>query len=624
MCGIAGGADENGIEPRALVRALEAIRHRGPDDCGKYIDRSVALGMRRLAIIDVAGGVQPISSEDGNVLVVFNGEIYNYREIREDLIQCGHVFKTDSDTEVLVHLYEQYGTEMCTHLHGMFAFAIWDKQTECLFLGRDRFGKKPLYFRRTASGGILFASEIKALRALAPEADWAISDQAVSDYLSLGYVQQPDTIFASAQMVPAASWLQYCNGTIQQGRYWSLDFSPSKISYREAREKTQALIANAVRVRLRSDVPLGVFLSGGIDSSIVAYEAARVVGDQLSTFTVAVPDASMDESAIAIRTAKSLNVRNHVLHLDVNPYDILQQVVRQYDQPFADSSAIPSFAVSKMAREHVSVVLNGDGGDEVFAGYRRHVAAHWSSMFDWLPPFASKALSQTFLTASKRRRSTFGFAARLMRGLNMEQGRRYLAWTSDQLFEDDKRSYWKRSGLQSTEQRIEKIIPSNLTGLQAQLAADMRINLLSDLLVKMDIATMAHSLEARSPLLDHRLVEFVATLPSRFLVRGSVPKWLLRDAYRDRLPAEVIRGKKRGFEIPMQRWLKGELRDLLFDSVGSPNARVKGFLDSDFVDEMLKGNALPDRNRMYITYSLLVLELWLRNFEEQSSARLVA
>jgi len=624
MCGIAGGVDRVGVESRALGRALEAIRHRGPDDCGTYVDRSVALGMRRLAIIDVRGGDQPIANEDGNVLVVFNGEIYNYRELRKQLASRGHVFKTDSDTEVLVHLYEEYGTEMCKHLRGMFAFAIWDKRAECLFLGRDRFGKKPLYYRRTKSGGIVFASEIKALRELAVEASWGVCEQAVSDYLSLAHVQQPGTIFTDVQMVPAGSWLQYCQERVELEQYWSLDFTPVPISYREARERTQGLIAEAVRVRLRSDVPLGVFLSGGVDSSVIAYEAARVVGSQLSTFTVAVPDAAIDESAVAKRTAQFLNVRNHVLHLDFDPSDTLQQVVRQYDQPFADSSAIPSFVVSEMAREHVAVVLNGDGGDEVFAGYRRHVAAHWSARFNWLPDVASKALSRAFLTASRRRRSALGYAARMAKGLSMGRGRRYLAWTSDQLFEDEKQRHWRGSKLRSTEQQIEEIIPINLTGLQAQLAAEMRINLLSNLLVKMDIATMAHSLEARSPLLDHHLVEFVAGLPSRFLVRGRVPKWLLRDAYRDRLPREVISGKKRGFEIPMRRWLKGELRDLLFDSVGSPRSRVKEFLEADFVDGILNEKSLPDRNLEYMKYSLLVLELWLRNFHEHGASRLVA
>jgi asparagine synthase (glutamine-hydrolysing) len=623
MCGIHGGWLTEGIDRSAINASLNAIVHRGPDDSGTYEARPAFLGMRRLSIIDLAGGHQPIFNEDGRIAVVFNGEIYNYRELIPELQAKGHVFQTKSDTEVLVHLYEEHGTDMCRHLRGMFAFAIWDGREQCLFIGRDRFGKKPLYYARTRSGGLLLASELKALVPLMKAAGETLSvrQQGIYDYLSLSYLPQPATIYDEVSCVPAGAWMRFDGQGLKIEPYWRMNYEPkSSISYEEAKSRTRELIAEAVRLRLRSDVPLGVFLSGGVDSSVIAYEAARALGESLQTFTVAVVDEALDESAVARRTASALGVQNTVLNMQVSPLDSLQRLVRQYDQPYADSSAIPSMEISRLAREHVKVVLNGDGGDELFAGYRRYVAAEWGDRFRWMPASLAGMSAGVLEAAARRRRSALGFGARFMRGLAMAPGARYLAWTSDMLTERDKQRVWIGEPMRPTETWIEFVLPTGLSSLDTQLCGDAKLILPSDLLVKMDIATSSASLEGRSPLMDHVVAEFTAGLPNAYRVSGGRPKAILRDAYKGLLPEEVIVGAKKGFEIPMASWLKQELRPVLMDTVGSRSAHVRNFLDGDFVDDILGARTFQDRNWAGTCYALMVLELWLREASAWSKA----
>ena len=572
------------------------------------------MGMRRLAIIDVDGGHQPIYNEDRTLAVVFNGEIYNYRELMMGLKARGHTFVTDSDTEVLVHLYEEKGEQMVDDLRGMFAFSIHDTRDNSLFIARDRFGKKPLYYTRPGSGGLLYASEIKALRPLARAAGecWQINEQAIYDYLSLGVVPQPSTVYLGVYALPPGSWMRFRDETLTIHEYWRPEFSPkTDLSYEAAQERVRSEIAEATRLRLRSDVPLGVFLSGGVDSSVIAYEAAQQVGETLQTFTVNT-GAGFDESPVAQRTAQSLGVKNEVLHIQPSALEGLQTLVRQYDQPYSDSSAIPSLEISRLARERVTVVLNGDGGDEVFAGYRRYVAAVQSARLDILPARLARTLATGLEPFAGARRSPLGLAARFARGLALSPAERYLAWTTDMLREGDKRQVWRRDPRLPTEDRIASIQRHELDALDKQLAADAGINLLSDLLVKMDMATMAHSLEGRSPLLDHKVAEFAWTLPDSYRVRGGTPKAILRDAYRGRLSDEVIGGAKRGFEIPLVGWLEGELKAILKDTLGDPRALVRSYLEGHFIDALLERQVMTDRNWAYIVYALLVLELWLQ------------
>ncbi|MCA9061900.1 MAG: asparagine synthase (glutamine-hydrolyzing) [Planctomycetaceae bacterium] len=601
-----------------VVRSsLDSMIHRGPDDSGILQDQNISLAMRRLIVIDPETGRQPVSNEDQTVSVVLNGEIYNYMELRDKLVSRGHIFQTQSDTEVLVHLYEEYGTDMCQHLRGMFAFAIWDRSRRRLLMARDRFGKKPCYYSQPPQGGIVFASEIKALRPLldAVGVDCTLNWQGVYDFLSLGVVPQPSTIYRQIQTLPPASWLLYDGESVTVQRYWSLDWTPSALTpAMDVCELTRNHISEAVRIRLRSDVPLGIFLSGGLDSSIVALEASRQISGNLDCFTIATDDARYDESHIARRTAGLLGIRHRVLPLRIDPLEELTQLVKQYDQPYADYSALPTMAISRLAKQHVTVVLNGDGGDEVFGGYRRYRATQWASRLQILPRPVSKATSKLLLkVARQQRRSGAGFASRFLRGLGQSDSQRYLSWTTDLLQEADKELCWDGPPQRPTESWLGEILHGNLRGVNRQQQADIDIQLLSDLLVKMDVATMAHSLEARSPLLDHKLAEFVAGLPVSVRLRGGKLKGLLRDAYRDHLPAEVIEGRKRGFEFPLRSWLENELREILMDTVGSPSARIREFINGQFLDDLLTQRILGERNWACLVYSLLVLELWLQS-----------
>ena len=617
MCGIVGAWLQQPLPQKSLDASLAAIAHRGPDDCGSIRKNGVVLGMRRLAIIDLETGQQPIANEDQTVHAVCNGEIYNYRELTRELKSKGHVFRSNSDAEVLVHLYEDLGESMCERLSGMYAFAIYDSRRSRLLLARDRFGKKPLYYARSPGGGILFASELKALRPLARSAglELKISEQAIYDYLSAGCVPQPATIYEGVASLPMGSWLSFEDGAEQTKRYWEVDYGHTEHgSYDETLERIRETISQAVRIRLRSDVPLGVFLSGGIDSSVVAYEAARHTGASLQTFTVGMDDEQFDESAQAARTAARYGVRHTVLPLKVTPLKGLLEVVRQYDQPFWDSSAIPSLAIAKLARQYVSVVLTGDGGDELFAGYRHHLAPWAADRLTWVPRLAFRAVSSTVRALRPARRSALGFLSRFAAGFSLSSGARHIAWTTDLLREEDKREIWTGSEMRPTEDWVETLLPEGLSALRTHLHGDIEINLLSDMLVKVDIATMASSLEARSPLLDHELAELVFSLPDAYLLGRGRRKKLLRDAYRGIVPHEVLEGRKMGFEIPLASWMDTDFREILHDTLGSETAIVRTMIRPNVVDDLLNKRIFADRNWAQIAYAFLILELWLGEF----------
>jgi asparagine synthase (glutamine-hydrolysing) len=617
VCGIAGICLARGAEPdgRALGEALRALRHRGPDGEGTFAAPGVAIGMRRLAIIDLETGAQPVFNEDRSVVAVLNGEIYNYVELRESLRQRGHAFSTASDTEVLVHLYEEEGAALCARLRGMFALAVWDTRARTLLLARDRFGKKPLFVAPPAGGGIAFASELKGLLPLLLATGTAprLREQAIYDYLSLGAVPQPDTVYEEVAAVAPGHWVAFDGERTRSQAYWRPELEPKRVvSYATAQEELRLTLAEAVRLRLRSDVPVGVFLSGGVDSSVVAYEASRHLGGALRTFTVSVADEEMDEAPVARRTAAALGVENLVLPLHLAPRDDVLAIARHFDQPFADPSAIPSLAVARLARGHVKVVLNGDGGDEVCGGYRRYLAARALGRVESWPgarPALRAALSGV---AVGRRRSPAGLLRRFGRGIGLEPGARYLVWTKDLLLDGDKRMVWRGRPQRATEAWVADRLDGDLAAVDAEIAGDIGIELLSSLLVKMDMATMAASLEARSPFLDQEVAEFALRLPVSFRIRRSRLKAVLRDAYRGRLPREVIAGRKRGFEVPLAAWLDGDLRDLVRDSLLSPDARVGAYLEPAFVRALVEGRTMRERNRPGLVYALLVLELWLR------------
>lgn len=615
MCGINGGWTKKELPGNIIEKSLDRMAHRGPDASNYLQDGNIFLGHRRLSIIDLQSGDQPIYNEDKSVAVVFNGEIYNFIELREELTKKGHTFSTSSDTEVLVHLYEEFGRKMCESLRGMFAFCILDSRERLLFLARDRFGKKPLYYSITEEGDFLFASELKGLLILTDflGVKREIVDQSVYDYLSLGAVPQPNTIFKGLHSLPPAAFAIFNQDGLSIERYWSINFeNRSSISYNEALEEIKATIAEAVRIRLRSDVELGIFLSGGIDSAIVAYEAAKSNYSDFVTFSIAVDDPALDESADARKTAEYLGVRNRIHQLKISPLDDTEDIIDRYDQPFADSSAMAASAVSRLAGGKVKVVLNGDGGDEFFAGYRRHLATRMLATFRFMPAKFILKLIELGNAGYLSRRSGLGFAARFIRGLSQPSQDRYLIWGPDLFRECDKRILWRGRTAQPTETMIKTAMEDNTSEMSKQMMADIKINLASDLLVKMDIATMAHSIEARSPLLDHKLAELVFSLPEKYKTRRWRAKSLLKDAYKGRLPDEILKRPKKGFEIPVEKWLHSELRDLLHDTLLQPNSETGTYVHRRFIQDLWRKKDYVDRNWAMTVYSLLVLELWLR------------
>ncbi|MFD9219686.1 asparagine synthase (glutamine-hydrolyzing) [Streptomyces sp. NPDC060064] len=623
MCGVAGIVSTSPPDPERVRVMCRLIAHRGPDGEGFHTDAHAALGMRRLAIIDVAGGDQPVYNEDGTVAAVFNGEIYNFAELRERLIGCGHRFTTNSDTEVLVHLYEDHGEDLVGHLRGMFAFAIWDAARRRLLLARDRVGKKPLYYRQ-AGASLAFASELKALVA-DPAVPRELDPVALHHYLTYQYVPAPWSIYRSIRKLPPGHLLVWQDGEVRLRRYWKLDFTPQQVGCeREAAEQARELLLDATRVRMVSERPLGAFLSGGIDSSAVVAAMARVSDQPVKTFCIGFDDQRYDERSYAATVARRYGTDHHEFVVaGSSALEILPTVTRHFDEPFADSSAIPSFFVAQLSREHVTVVLNGDGGDESFGGYRRY--AYMKRVGRMQAPYRLHgALNR--LGSALVEGSTTPRLRRVGRGLRLlgdTPQHRYATLMSyftreakDALYTDAMRE--QVAGVNSYELVTEMFDTSRADeDVNRLMDVDVNTYLPGDLLVKVDITTMAHSLEARSPFLDHHLMEWAAGLPGRWKVDGQVTKALLKKAMTPWLPSELITRPKAGFGVPLADWLRCELRPLAFDLLTDHTARSRGLFRPDVVRQLLQDHD-EGRDRSLQLWSLLQFELWHRTCAEQS------
>jgi asparagine synthase (glutamine-hydrolysing) len=626
MCGIAGIWGQP--DEQALRRAAECLRHRGPDSNGVWIDPTGQIGLAhtRLAVIDIPGGGQPITNEDGSVAVVFNGEIYNYVELRDDLISRGHVFATQTDTEVLVHLYEERGEALVDPLRGMFALAVWDRGAGRLLLARDRLGVKPLYTAE-CDGRLMFASEIKGLLAMGL-APGAIDDQALSDYLTFGHVPGPATIYRQIRALPPACRLVAdAPDGARVECYWRCPHDPdSHIDRGEAVEQVDAVLQEAVRIRLRADVPVGAFLSGGLDSGLIVAAAARHLERPITTLTVGFEDEAFDERPLARQVAQRYGTDHHELTVRPDPERLLPRIVSAYDQPYADSSAIPSYCVAELASDRLKVVLNGDGGDEALAGYRRYVGA-W--LADRLGPIASRfarplwRLGDVLLPRARGFRTGYAFARRLTRGLAMPEPERILAWGNDGFDEQEKRRLAGRQGgwlerCAPTWRHVAGLLadaPFLSTKLDRHMWADRQTLLPDDLLVKMDIATMAHGLEARSPLLDHVLFETVARLPAAVKLSGLTTKPILRALARSVLPPDVAGAPKRGFEVPLARWLEHDLRDLRDGLLLSPTGLMAERFDRDMLADLVHHPRRLEPTRWTRrVWTLMMLALWDRQY----------
>ncbi len=625
MCGICGKIY---FDPARLVTQQEVLQmshtlaHRGPDGEGVWANGNVGLAHRRLAIIDLrAVAAQPMSNADGSVWITFNGEIYNFRELRADLEARGYRFRTQSDTEVIIHAYEAYGRDCLARLRGMFAFAIWDARTRVLLLARDRVGKKPLFYW-IGRDRVLFASEIKALlvdRAvpLAPD------PMAVDHLLALHYVPAPNTAFQGIYKLPAAHWLEVRDGQIETGRYWQLRYTPKQhLTEQDAVAELRWRLAEAVRLRLVSDVPLGAFLSGGIDSSAVVAYMAQETAAPVRTFVVGFEESTFDERQFARMVAERYGTDHTELIVKAPVTDILPSLVWHYDEPFGDASAVPSYAIAALTRQYVTVVLNGDGGDENFAGYDRYFMHRLLCHGDKVPRqvWRTVAALTRRLPAGWHHHALYKRLAKAAELLAQVPERRYVRWFG--LCTPEERHHLYTAGFRATvggsdpEALFVEVFGQSDAEewTDAALAADVQLYLADDLLVKMDRATMAHSLEARSPFLDHSLMEFVASLPAHFKLAGRNKKYLLKAALRGVLPDVVLDRPKMGFSAPIAHWFRNELREMAYDVLLSPTTVQRGYFRKQVMAQLLDEHCTGRQDHAETLWQLLVLELWHRTF----------
>jgi asparagine synthase (glutamine-hydrolysing) len=571
MCGIAGYFRSEGIDrnPAPLAAMCAAILHRGPDGGGQFIDDHVALGHRRLSIIDLAGGAQPLANEDGSVQVVFNGEIYNFLDLRRDLIERGHQFRTRSDTEVLVHLYEEAGDRLPEFLNGMFAFAIWDARQRKLLLARDRFGEKPLYYSAAFGFDFSFASELKALATL-PGFRKQVRGESVADYLSYGYIPDPYTIYQNVRRLRPAHRLIVTASGIREERYWAPPFRTGQASdFESAAAEIRELASDAVERRLVSDVPLGAFLSGGVDSSAVVALMSKAAPERVKTFSIGFTSHQFDEIRYARLVAERYQTKHHEEIVTPSIGEMLGTAVQHFDEPFADGSAIPTLYVAKLTRKHVTVALSGDGADEVFGGYRRywHGVAE-SKVREMMPEW----FRTTVFRSGANLYPALTFAPRVFRARsvlrNISAGIAEAYFNAVTCFRDASLNRILAPGLRrglagyspraEWSRRFESV--SHLSPLQQMQSVDFETYLPADILVKVDRATMAYSLESRAPWLDHRLAELACGMPERMHVSLSEGKLAFKRAMRDLLPAPVLSRSKMGFAVPLHHWFQTALR----------------------------------------------------------------
>ncbi|HVF87797.1 MAG TPA: asparagine synthase (glutamine-hydrolyzing) [Pyrinomonadaceae bacterium] len=629
MCGIVGivrassSGSDTSIDESVLARMCEAIRHRGPDDDGQYVSGRVGLAMRRLAIIDIKGGQQPIHNADRTAWIVFNGEIYNYRELRARLEKLGHRFYTDSDTEAIIHAYDEYGAECPKHLRGMFAFAIWDERKEQLFLARDRVGKKPLLYA-LAGGGIVFGSEFGALLQH-PEISRDVQPEAIHYYLSFMCVPAPLTAYRAIRKLEPGHTLTFDrHGEVRIERYWQLNFSRKvKLDEHEAGGRALQVLSEAVRVRLISEVPLGAFLSGGVDSSAVVALMSRESSGPVKTFSIGFEEQDFSELHHARRVAEHVGADHHEFIVRPDALEVLPTLVEHYGEPYADSSAIPTYYVSRETRRHVTVALNGDGGDECFAGYERYAAMRLAETYRKLPRLMRRPLIEEaveLLPASELRRTRLRSLKRFVKAAGLPATERYLRWVSvldtrakDDLYTDEFRH--RVAGHEASEFLAEWFTNANGAGIvDASLLADTMTYLPNDLLVKVDIASMAVSLEARSPFLDHHVIEFAASLPEDLKLRGRTAKYLLKQVLKKILPAENLKRAKMGFGVPIGDWFRGGMKDFLREILLAERSLTRGYFKPEAVARMVTEHTEGRRDYAHQLWTLLMLELWFRRF----------
>jgi asparagine synthase (glutamine-hydrolysing) len=623
MCGIAGFVESSSpsapfdVESsRALAhRMCDVIRHRGPDDEGLWVGEGVALGMRRLSIIDLSTGRQPIHNEDRTVWVVFNGEIYNFRSLRRTLEEAGHVFYTSTDTEVIVHAYEQWGTNAISRLRGMFGLAIWDTRSRTLVVARDRMGIKPMHYA-TVKGRLYFGSEIKSLLE-APDLPRDLDMDAIDHYLSFLYTPRDGSIFKSVRKLPPGHLLMWRQGVVTIEQYWEL---PATESYQgsepDAVQQLRAVLTDAVRSHLVSDVPLGAFLSGGVDSSLVVGLMSAASSGRVKTFSIGFNEPAFDELDHARRVARHFDTDHHEFVVQPDGIDILDRLISHFDEPFADSSAIPTWYVSEMARRHVTVVLSGDGGDELFGGYNRYLPHPRVAAFDrYIPPAGRRiaAMAASTLPHGARGKNFLRHVGRNDHGRYIDAIRFFGTDEKPALLTMDAR---RSMGGFDAEQRLARHFErySQLPWASQMMRFDTETYLPEDVLTKVDRMSMAHSIESRVPLLDNEVVAFASTLPASLKIKEGRRKHILKEVAATLLPRDVLDRRKQGFGVPLGVWFRGHLRELFSDTLLSSASLQRGYFRPAFVRQLLDEHVAGTRDHTLRLWQLVVFERWHQQY----------
>jgi asparagine synthase (glutamine-hydrolysing) len=623
MCGITGFVEKNSTpaapfdREQLIARMCTVMSHRGPDDQGTMVDDTVALGMRRLSIIDLAGGHQPMTSSDGEVTIVFNGEIYNYRELRQHLQSKGYQFRTKSDTESILHSYEEYGDACVDQLRGMFAFALWDGRRRKLLIARDRVGEKPLYYSVTDHGTVVFGSEIKCLLQH-PEVSREIDPVAVDAYLTFGYIPDPLSIFKGISKLPPGHLLTVSVGKIHIKQYWDFPHEESSdLTEQQYIDELRERLQESVRMRLVSDVPLGAFLSGGVDSSTIVAFMTREMSEPVKTFSIGFKEDSYDELKYARMVANRFGTDHHELIVTPDVCGIIDKLICHFDEPFADQSVIPTYYVSKLARDHVTVVLSGDGGDELFAGYTRYAVDLSRQRFERLPRFfrdnVMRSLSERMPHGARGRNYLYNVALnpieRYIDNISvfttLNRASLYSRQFIDSLAETRRATDIYRDFAQQVKagDQIDRL-----------LYLDSKTYLPGDILTKVDRMSMAVSLEARVPLLDHELIEFVARMPSSLKMKGNEAKYIFKRAIKGIVPDEILTRPKQGFGVPIGTWINDQLKERIHDTLRDSVTRQRGYLRGEYIDVLLDEHERGRRDHAPALWTVLVLELWFRMF----------
>ena len=611
MCGIAGGIGPSAPSKLLLDNQLESIKHRGPDDQGTYVNQGIALGMCRLAIVEIAAGKQPASDERESIHLVFNGEIYNYRELRQELELSGIHCRDSSESEVIINLYLKHGISFINKLNGMFAIAINDSRDNSLHLIRDRMGKKPIWITQIQDGSLFFASEVRALLPVRP--DRTLRTEMVAEVMQYGYINSPNSAFNEISKVPPGSYLTWRDGSYEIAKYWEPDFDTKvSISYEEALSVTKELIEKAVDRRLISERPLGSFLSGGYDSTVVTAYMAKLMSEKVQTYSIGFHSAQFNEAHHAKQVANYLGTNHHEEILNPDPALLVETISKVLDQPFADSSIVPTYLLAKFARENLIVALGGDGGDEVFGGYDRYLATPALQMANPVLGLARSSLNflgkQSF--GNKRKINRVGsqlspkasLAHRYSSILSLAQPHELSELFSNEFLSN-----------QAEQKSVSNFEIGNYSAFDRMIRSDLQAYLPGDLLVKVDIATMANSLELRSPLLDVNVVEWGLSLPRKYKIKGFETKHILKDVARSLVPANLIDRPKMGFGIPRAEWLRTEMKEMVTDLLTDKKATDRGWFDQNEVKKTLDLH-MRGTDKDQILWPILMLELWARNW----------